>query len=232
MKYVAVLPWIHKPYRDAFIETCKLDVFEIDNTQHNLGIMRSHNLAIDKMREENADWLIVMSAAIRFGPAGGLDFVAALDNYFICISAASEHTLKASAQVGVYGWHLIAFSRECIEKVGKWDENFSPYGWDDIDYSIRMQKAFPDPEYSRRTKKVPIDVYDTTMAHSINLAGVQTDNNHHIKYIESKWGAILHGDGKVNDVNKYNDTPFNSGNPVSWWPTEQEAMVLLNETSN
>ncbi len=214
-KYVAVLPWIWKPYRDAFMETCKLEVLEVDNTVTNLGIMRSHNLGIAKMKEENADWLIIMSAAIRFGEAGGLDFVEQLDSKDICVGAADKAKWDGQKQVGIFGWHLMAFSRECIDKVGEWDTNFSPYGWDDIDYSIRMQKAFPDPEYSRRTRKVPVDVHDTTMAHSVNLAGVRSDNDHHIQYLFDKWGYIVGGD---NRIEKMYDHPFNDqGKPLSFF---------------
>lgn len=223
-RYVAVLPWVYQPFRDEFMKTCKLEVLEIDNSYKNLGIMRSHNIGIDKMREENADWLIVMSAAIRFGETGGLDFIAQLDPEFICIGAADKKKWDNEAQVGIFGWHLIAFSRECIEKVGKWDANFSPYGWDDIDYSIRMQKAFPDPEYSRRTKKVSVDVSDTIMAHSINLAGVRTDNNHHVEYIKKKWNYDVGGD---NPLTKMYDHPFrDSAKSLSWWPTYEGSSCL------
>lgn len=215
-KYIAVLPWVYKPYRDLFMETCKLEVLEVDNSVDNLGIMKSHNTAIDKMHEQNADWLIIMSAAIRFGDSGGLDFIDQLNSDFICIGAADKAQWDGHQQVGIFGWHLMAFSRECIEKVGKWDENFTPYGWDDIDYSIRMQKAFPDPEYSRRTKKVSVDVSDTTMAHSIHLGGVTSDNQHHIQYLYEKWGYVVGGDNRLDRMFNH---PFNdSTKPLSYFP--------------
>lgn len=225
MKYVAVCPYIWKPYKEEFEKTCKLDVMYVDNTERNLGIMRSHNLGIERMEEQGADWLIIMSAAIRFGDEGGLDFVRSLEDNmnFINIGAADKDQWDNHQQVGIFGWHLIAFSKECINKVGKWDENFFPYGYDDIDYSIRMQKAFPDPEYSRRTKKVPVDVHDTTMAHSVNFAGVRSDNDKLIEYIERKWGVCLHGEGKENRIGKYYNHPFNNEeNPIAWWPDTPE----------
>jgi hypothetical protein len=207
MKYTAVLPFIYQPYKDEFEKTCKLDVMYVDNTVNNLGIMKSHNLGIDKMIEEDADWLIILSAAIRFGEPGGLDFIKELEN--------SKGYINVPA-VGVFGWHLIAFSRECIEKCGKWDENFTPYGWDDIDYSIRMQKGFPDPIYSRLTKRVFIDVKDTTMAHSINLAGVKTDNEKHINYMKNKWNYDV---GADQSIDKLYDHPFNDETKsVKYWP--------------
>jgi len=222
MKWVGVLPWIYRQYYDECVATMHPDfrkhVVEIDNTKNNLGIMISHNLGVQKMRQEDADWLVVLSAAIRF-EAGGLDFIDQLDSKYICISASNKKLWESQQQVGVFGWHCIAFSRECIEKVGLWDANFSPYGYDDIDYSIRMQKAFPDPEYSQRTTKVQVLVHDTTMAHSINLVGIQTDNQKNIDYIERKWGVILHGPEKENDIRKHFKTPF--GDPelsLKYWP--------------
>lgn len=143
MTYTAVLPWVYKPYRDAFMETCRLDVFEVDNSRRNLGIMRSHNLGIDRMREDGTEWLVVMSAALRFGPAGGLDLIDHLDHM-------TGHGVVEAAEV--YGWHLIAFRRDIFDAIGKWDPNFSPYGFDDIDLSVRYRLAFREGRVLARVR--------------------------------------------------------------------------------
>ena len=76
MKYVVGLPYRVKSFRDSLMATCKLEnVFEIDNTENNIGFSASHNLGIQKMYDDGADWYIVMSAAVRFGEPGGLDFI-------------------------------------------------------------------------------------------------------------------------------------------------------------
>lgn len=226
MKWIGVLPWIYEPYYKKCVDTMhpefRKHVLEIDNTKVNLGIMVSHNLGIQKMREENADWLVVLSAAIRFGSEGGLDFIEQLDPESINISAANKKTWAEDKQVGIYGQHCMAFNKECFDRAGIFDENFGLYGYEDLDFFIRLQKAFPDPEYSRRTKKVAIDAHDTTMAHALNLGGLkisEKENQASINYIEKKWGVILHGEMKNNNLSEHYDHPFNdSDKPLSWWP--------------
>ena len=133
MKYVVGLPYRVKSFRDNLMATCKLEnVFEIDNTENNIGFAASHNLGIQKMYDDGAEWYIVMSAAVRFGEPGGLDFIEILKNTESVIIEA----------LGVYGWHFIAFHKTLIDKVGFWDTNFTPYGYEDLDYSMRIQRAF------------------------------------------------------------------------------------------
>lgn len=207
--YVAVMPFVYKPYRDAFMESNQLDVFEVNNTVNNIGIMRAHNLGVDEMRRTDADWLIVVSAAIRFGKKGGLDFLEALDK---------NPDANAVEAEGVFGWHLIAFHRKTIEAAGKWDANFSPYGFCDIDMSVRIQKAFGSdlPKW----EKVPVDVKDTGMAHSIKLANVKADASPRLLYFVEKWGRHP-GAYKLGEY----DRPFNNpDNPIGYWPEYEGSM--------
>lgn len=178
MKYVAVMPWIYEPYKDECLACCKLDpLLLVDNTETNLGIMRSHNLGIDFMRAQDADWLIILSAAVRFGDAGGLDFVRALEH-------CTEHAVVNAE--GMFGWHFMAFARETIEAAGRWDENFTPYGFDDVDYAIRIHKSRPGAIWSGIKD---VDASDTTMAHSLELGGVYVDATPQINYLHDKWGG-------------------------------------------
>jgi len=200
MSYVAVMPYVHRPWMERAMDTCALDVMLVDNTEYNRGIMRSHNLGIDRMREQDADWLIVMSAAVRFGKPGGLDFLDQLDKY------ADYGVVSAEP---VLGWHLIAFSRETIELAGRWDENFTPYGWDDVDLAIRIHH-----ESDREQRQVPCDVRDAGKSHSLSLGGVTTDNEALMAYFVRKWGAP-HGSA----WDAYNACPFGDQcNPTGFWP--------------
>lgn len=208
MKYVVVLPYIVKRFRDACMENCKFEnVLEIDNTARNMGIMASHNLGIEKMYEEDADWLIVMSAAVRFGDRGGLDFIKTLETTDWKVVEADP----------VYGWHLIAFHRSVIDKVGYWDTNFTPYGYDDLDYSLRIRKAFADdPEF--KWEKVTIDITDTIMGHSLRLGDVRPNDEALMAYYENKWG-MSPGSGE-NASNTFN-TPFNDPSlDLKYFPTQ------------
>ena len=208
MKYVVVVPYTVQSVMDEFMATCKLEnVLKIDNTVNNIGCMASHNLGVDKMYETESDWLIVISPAIRFGSPGGLDFVEKLKN--------TQH--KIVEGMGVFGWHLIAFHKDVIDKVGKWDTNFTPYGYDDLDFSIRIQKAFPfafsnDERFAVNSEKMLlwtkelVDVKDTIMSHSMKLNKIKTDDPHHRVYYEKKWGR-LPGTGE-HLLNTY-EHPFN-----------------------
>lgn len=213
-KYLAVLPFVYRPYRDEFMETCKLEVFEVDNTVNNIGIMRAHNQGIFEMRKQNADWLIVVSAAIRFGERGGLDFIEALDN-------RHDHDVVEAA--GVNGWHLIAFHKRLLDKVGLWDENLSPYSYCDIDISLRIQKAKKiEGKYPLWEKADGIDVKDAGMAHGIKMAGVKASAHPRIEYMKRKWGS--HPDH--HEEPKF-DHPFNDKTkPVSWWPEPEHPLSI------
>lgn len=204
MKYTAVLPYIYDPYKDSFLKTCKFNnLLLIDNTKENRGVMVSHNLGIEKMYKEDSDWLIIISAAIRFGEPGGLDFIEELEK-------KSDHLVIEAA--GVFGWHLIAFSRKVIDTIGYWDENFTPYGFDDLDYSWRIKLAFDlnAPFWT----KVPVNLSDMGMAHSIHLAGVTSDNEKLRKYFKSKWG-VYPGESMKNAWRH----PFNEpNNKLSYCP--------------
>jgi len=202
MTYAVVMPYRVESWKQACVDTCRFEnLLLVDNTVNNLGIMRAHNMGIDYMREIDADWLIVMSAAVRFGEPGGLDYIEQLE--------ANTEWAVIPAQ-GVFGWHLIGFRREVIEEVGRWDENFTPYGYDDVDYSIRIWKAFPD----HREGGVPVDLTDAGMGHSLTHGGVRLDNKRLLAYLVSKWGNI-HGQ----EFGDYWDHPFNNpDNPVGYWP--------------
>ncbi len=203
LKYTVVLPFVHNPYKDECLATSKLDnVLLVDNTDINLGIMKSHNLGIDKMRADNSDWLIILSAAVRFGEPGGLDFIAEIEK--------RSNDLAVEA-MPVFGWHLIAFNKKTIEKVGCWDENFTPYGYDDLDYSWRIQLAFALLDKGPKWTKVKIDVTDMGMAHSIHIGKIKTQNEQKLrKYYLKKWGGI------PQPVYKH---PFNDPkNKINYWP--------------
>lgn len=196
MKYVMCLPYRVKEFRDEFMATCKIEnIFEVDNTENNIGIMASHNLAIEKLYEIDADWFIICSAAIRFGEAGGLDLLEYLEN-------TDSQIVEG---LNLYGWHLIAFRRDVIDTVGGWDENFTPYGWDDNDYSVRIQKSMPNVIW----EKIQFDVTDTIMAHSIKLGGVTSDDNKLQQYFYNKWGCYPGNGAGIDDCW---DTPFNIPN--------------------
>jgi hypothetical protein len=188
------------------VETCKFDDkswLRIDNTAHNLGIQRSVNHGIDKMFRDDSEWLIYMSATMRFGYFGGLDFIEHLsDNNMDVVEAYGPDSSP--------GWHCVAFSRSAIEKAGRWDENFYPAQYDDLDYSVRVNKCYMIPQWS----KAQIDCFDAGTAHSTRKAGVHVPATSHIFYFQQKWGRHPDRPGGTHD------RPWNDkDNPVGYWPS-------------
>jgi len=209
MNYIIVLPTIYQPYTHAFLKTISAELLPhiliINNTTNNIGVTRSWNQGIDNIHKFDKDWLILCSAAIRFGPPGGRDYINTLNPYFDVIEA----TNKTST---VYGWHLIAFHRRVFDTIGRFDENFLNY-YADIDYSLRYQKAFgelPGPGWN----KTVIKVKDMGMAHGLKLGGaVDNTNDQAINYFTQKWGRHPSSNQPT-----YN-TPFNDpSNSLEYWP--------------
>lgn len=216
MKHVICIPYVHQPYFDEFKETVRMlerddvRVMPIDNTVFNCGIMKSHNIALAFARQHQSQWLTVCSAAIRFGKPGGLDWLQALDE------RPDHHVVEAA---GVFGWHLIAFKVDLLRLVGEWDENFTPYGFDDIDLALRIQRARGmDGRMEQVWEKVHVDVDDEGMGHSIHLGGVVLPPERieeQITYFTRKWGRHP-GDSHILAF----DTPFGDpNNPISYWPS-------------
>ena len=202
MSYVVVVPYTYQPFFDEFMATCKIpreNMLCIDNTtpEKNIGCMASHNRGIDFMKERNADWLIVISPAIRFGKEGGLDFIRILEEHpgYHVIHGASanvEGGKQADPKGGginkVFGWHLMGINKTVFEAIGRYDENFTPYGFDDIDLSLRIRKYFKE---GTKWDTFPCDVTDTRMSHSLHFVpGVvgEASSVPRIAYFVEKWG--------------------------------------------
>jgi len=214
MSYTAVLPYVIGTYAQQCLSTCRFDkdsLLVIDNSANNIGIMASHNAGIDKMYADGTDWLICMSASVRFGKSGGLDFIAELET--------SDQMVLEGA--GLFGWHLIAFRREVFEAIGYWDENFTPYGFDDIDMILRFQRAFYGPTGENHKlqlwNKVVGDWWDANgMAHSVKEGRVEANTDRQLDYFMRKWGRHP-GESTVLAW----PTPFNNPQfPLSYWSKE------------
>lgn len=210
MKYTVVVPYMRREYaEETFNSMCpdlRRGLVPVNNCEINRGIMWAHNVGANRMREAGSDWLIVMSSAVSFGTKMGCDFLDALD-------ANADHDVVEGAVV--FGWHLIAFSRALLDDVGYWDENFTPYGFDDIDMMIRIQNA---REGNPRWTKAVVDVRDRGMGHSVKECGVVADANAQIAYFTGKWGRHPgHSDIKAWS------SPFNSGREQGYWPGHERA---------
>lgn len=233
MKWVGVMPYVYRPYSEACTKTMSNDfsknVLFVDNTKHNEGIMKSHNRGVAYMKHQEADWLIIISAAIRFGKPGGMDFIEQLEKHpdHYAIHAASDNVVggkqqssRSGGKNAVYGWHLTAFHKTVFDNVGTWDCNFSNYGYDDLDLSVRLQKHYKGaPGWDT----FPCDVADTTMSHSISLAKKNFQDEPKRLYYQRKWGV----EPESNDIDEHYDHPFNDHTkPLDYWPEPSDSLSI------
>lgn len=226
MRYVVCAPYAYRPYFDEFIKTVKIpaeNMLLIDDTTPpgGIGIPKAHNMGIKFMKERGADWLIVMSAGIRFGGKGGLDFISAIegnpDN--IIINAAGRWVVDGKEQIIALGWHCSAFNKVIFEAVGGWDPGFTPYSLDDVDFTIRIQKHF-GVHYKADTIECDFEHVDT--AHSIKLGKVKGTYPPRDSYLQRKWGR--------NGAEWYKpayDHPFNDPTkPLSYCPEPDDPLSI------
>ena len=216
MRYVVVTPYAYQPYFDEFISTVKIPrenmlLVNDTNPPGGIGIMKAHNQGIDFMLERGADWLVVMSAGIRFGDKGGLDFIELLENHNDLHVINGAGVNQETGEVMAMGYHLTAFKREVFDTIGRWDENFTPYGFDDIDLMLRMKKGFGG---ALRADTFPVDMQHVSRSHSIQLAGIDSPSAPRIMYFTEKWGrhpGAYQWDGWLHPFNEEKNT-------IKYWP--------------
>lgn len=183
MTFVAVLPGIFDPWTERCIRTMSkellLSLVVVDNTIENIGVSASWNLGIDRMFDTDADWLVILSAAMRFGTRGGSDFIEEMEKHPDAIAVEAGHGL---------GWHCIGFPRSTIERVGRFDPVFPAY-FEDIDYGRRVHLAWPEIEPPYWVKTSNLDLAFAGFSHGVDLAGVEVDNDVLRRAYIKKWGG-------------------------------------------
>lgn len=225
MSLVAVLPSIWPEWTDACLASMtspRLAAFTLllDNTVENAGVAASWNVGARAVLDSQADWLVIISAAVRFGAPGGADFVEALEE-----APAEAWALEAGEcprQRGIgFGWHLIGFRRSTFERVGLFDENFWPAYWEDCDFGHRIRCATPSwqPGPAPLWPKVEIDADLAGFAHGVKLAGIESQPRRLAAYYSEKWGGP--------PAHEEFCTPFGDpALPLSWWPPQGDPRAV------
>lgn len=201
MSYVVVIPSIHQPYTDACLLSCGMEnIFVVDNTEYNHGVPASWNMGIKEMQAIDADWLVICSAAIRFGAEEGLDLARWMEVY-----ANREDAPFLESDSGL-GWHLICVSRWLCEEIGTFDENFYPAYFEDNDFAYRSFLHRGTWGWPR----LPFDAALVSTAHGVQLGGAPKNARRQQMYYEKKWGG--------SPSHEHYQTPFNKrGRALSWW---------------
>jgi hypothetical protein len=215
VKFVAILPSIYEPWTDVCIASMgrpfrdNLEVW--DNTGHNRGVAVAWNHGVTIMRAREADWLVIVSAGMRFGLPGGTDFL-------VHLSEAGKGTWAAEAGLQPhrpghgFGWHLIGIRSTTFDRVGVFDENFFAY-YEDNDFGHRVRCATPEWEPGPDPLWPKVDPVDATLAgyaHGIRLGGAVSDPNIGAGYYRRKWGGPPSCEEYM--------TPFGGSHGLDWWP--------------
>jgi hypothetical protein len=213
VSYLVVVPSIYQPYTEDCLASARFpesQVLVVDNTGTNRGVGPSWNIGARRVVDEGLDWLVVCSAATRFGPAGGLDFVEAVHGQVGATAVEGDWGL---------GWHLIAFARRTFQLAGFFDENFWPAYYEDVDFSHRVHRAglATNPGSGPWWPKVECDAYVKSFAHGMRYAKPAVDGSGLDAYLHRKWGPDLAYEHPFNDPDL----------PVSWWPTPPDPRALI-----
>ncbi len=201
INYVGVLPYAYKPYFDECRKTIRPPlseyIYNIDNTKDNVGVAESWNRGIYYMRKFNADWLIIISATMRFGEAGGLDMLRQIEKhqYAHIIHFAKKDvpeqnfggtTAPPSYDEGVFYWHLTAVRADVFDQVGYFDPNFYPIYFEDTDFDLRCKQVFGANDERRLI--LPVDAASAGLRHGVEKAGIKPETEKLIAYFATKWG--------------------------------------------
>ncbi len=160
----SIVPGVTKRCLRSMSPRFRRRVHLVDNTVFNRGVPASWNLGAKQAAADGSEWLVILSAGVTFGAAGGDDFAAALDD------PAHADEIAVEAADGI-GWHLIAFAVDSWQAVGGADERFWPAYYEDADLATRLMWHYdlnPDVQW---WPKVPVDATHET-AHALTVVKV------------------------------------------------------------
>jgi len=182
MKAVVVLPWLDRDLM-LYCEGCmkkdkRWDWILVDNSEINIGVASSWNVGANRVLKTKADWLILLSTTVRFGTAGGTDFLDGLE----------QHGGADLVSGRDMGWHLHAISRNAIERVGLFDEVFNPAYYEDNDWLYRYKLEYGVNALDNQ-KWIDVDHVSLGDAHSLRFNHVAIDIGIQRQKYRKKWGA-------------------------------------------
>lgn len=100
-----------------------------DPDGHNLGVARAWNVGAQEVLDRGLDYLVLMSASMRFGPELHTTWRRQMTEFW------GAKVIEADG----HSWHLIALHRSCFERIGIFDGNFYPAYGESIDWCYRLR---------------------------------------------------------------------------------------------
>lgn len=184
--WLVVIPSINPEWNKECINSLidnetNFEYIIVDNRSKNYGVSGAWNIGLDRVVDNNIDWLVVCSESVRFGPSGAKSIQEALDS-------ADQEDMMLEADDG-FGWHLIAFRRELLLTVGYFDEVFFPAYFEDNDYTHRVKivaNKLDKPWFP--WKKFKVDASLIGVAQGLKLLNYQMDFGWLTNKYKEKWG--------------------------------------------
>lgn len=224
MTYLVCLPSIWPAYTKQCLAGLDPKIAEhtlvLDNTIENLGVAGSWNVGARRVIAEKLDWLVVLSAATRFGVSGGRDFIEHIEENPDAWIVESGWALREPSELWV-GWHLLAWSRtNILERVGLFDENYWPAYGEDADISWRVLLAMRDAGGKDVWRKCDVDAWIEMQGHGVELAKVPHSMARTIRYHTEKWGGWS---GAERFTHPFGDPDL----PLSFWPVPPDPRSII-----
>ena len=228
MKYKIIFPVIDEQSTIECLETIddsiKKNIILVDNSEskfgeklgikdkhifgENVGVPKAWNIGVDYILENGIDYLIILSATMRFHK-GMLDFIQQLELNVNPFGLETQH-----------GWHCIALSKRTFQMVGRFDENFYPAYYEDSDFIRRMELlGIHIPMSSiQRIPKIEIMAGSVGNAHAMRKSKINVNMGACRQYFIDKWGFEPRYDTQENRDLMYLH-PFNDPkNPIDYCP--------------
>lgn len=165
-----------------------------DPDGHNLGVARSWNIGARRVLEGDYDYLVIVSAALLFGPILHTTLRQELDKHW------GERVIEVTG----HSWHLIALHRTLFERIGLFDENFYPAYFEQIDWCYRLKLVGWEVDF------VHVWVNVLSQGSALHNHVVSIPASSLLAYYAEKWGGA-----------KGEETwekPWGS-KPLDYWPT-------------
>lgn len=185
--WLVVIPSINPEWNQECINSLidnetNFEYIIVNNREKNYGVSGAWNIGVDRVIENNIDWLVICSESVRFGPTGAKSIQQALDS-------ASNDDMILEADDG-FGWHLIAMKRELLLSVGYFDEVFFPAYFEDNDYSYRIRMISDKLGKSWYPwKKFKLDATLIGIAEGLKFLNYEMDFGWLKAKYEEKWGG-------------------------------------------
>ncbi len=178
---------------------------EVWDCRFNLGLAATWNLGLQRMAEDDCDFLIVLSPSVIFTKP----FQLFIDEV---IKAETANPNRYSQYLSDYTVNLHCFVRTRLghKLIGYYDENFWPIYHEDTDLCVRQLVQQKTGEHPFEMMKLECDFistqgYSLSCAASLELMHLfQSNSQRHLEYFRKKWGCDYGG--------KHYDHPFNNPN--------------------